>query len=362
MQRGAHSTHTGIELAHHAFYLLAKTGLVEVQTKHIGTAVQTAQAAPVLVFLANLQRCHNGLQLAQQGVGRGLKRGAVVLDAFQIAGVAGQREGDEHQIAHVQAAGNVLLDGLAETDGQLLARVHGDALRGVGHEGVGQATVDHGADKLIRVQHTGIGHYGHRLHVAYLLDETAQVGVGHLGRDEGVAQQAAVDRHGGVKGVQAGGHLHRLYLVYRVARGVEGAAKVQRRTAVGVVVFYHQILHLLGIHKGGREGVLRRLYVVVVFKTVGGQQLLYLLVRARCYLVYHRPGEGHLRLVGQILQETLGHQTVVHPALGIGQHTGLHLVAVVRAVVHALHRQRKSTGLIALPQQGAHLAHGQHGR
>ena len=164
-----------------------------------------------------------------------------------------------------------------------------------------------------------------------------------------------------MKGVQAGGHLHRLHLVYRVAGGVEGTAKVQRRTAVGVVVFYHQILHLLSVHKGGREGVLRRLYVVVVFKTVSGQQLLYLLVRARCYLVYHRPGEGHLRLVGQILQKTLGHQTVVHPALGIGQHTGLHLVAVVRAVVHALHRQRKSTGLIALPQQGAHLAHGQHG-
>ena len=77
-------------------------------------------------------------------------------------------------------------------------------------------------------------------------------------------------------------------------------------------------------------------------------------------LVDHRPGEGDHTLVLQIDEEGGGHQSVVHPALGIGHHTGLHLVTVVRAVVHRLDRQRQLSGIITLQQQGTDLTHREH--
>ena len=103
------------------------------------------------------------------------------------------------------------------------------------------------------------------------------------------------------------------------------------------------------------------LNVVVVLKTVLGQQLLHLLVRTRRNLVDHRPGEGHLLLILQVGEEGSGHQSVVHPALGIGKDTCLHLVAIVRTVVHRLHGEGQLACVEALQQQGADLTHSKHG-
>ena len=161
--------------------------------------------------------------------------------------------------------------------------------------------------------------------------------------------------------VQTGGHLHRLYLVNGLTRSVECAAQVEWGTAVGVVVLDDQILHFLGIHEGSGEGVLLRLDIVVVLEAVGSQHFLHLLVGTRCNLVNHRPGEGDFLLVLQIVEEGLGHKPVFHPALSVGHDTGLHLVAIVRTVVHRLNGEGKCSCIEALKEQGADLAHGEEG-
>ena len=123
---------------------------------------------------------------------RKLSPQAVVVDALQVAGIACQHQRDQHEVGLVQTALLVSLDGLAEADRQLLGGIGGDTLGSVGHEGVGQTAVDDSADELVGVQNAGVNDDGHRLDVADLLDEAAQVLIGHLSGDEGVAQHAAV--------------------------------------------------------------------------------------------------------------------------------------------------------------------------
>ena len=132
-----------------------------------------------------------------------------------------------------------------------------------------------------------------------------------------------------MEGIQTGCHLHGLHLVNSLSCGVERTTQVEWWTSVGIVVLNHQILHLLGIYEGCREGVLLGLYIVVVLETVLSQHVLHLLVRTRRDLVNHRPREGNLLLVFQIGEESLRNQSVLHPALGIGKDTSLHLVAIV---------------------------------
>ena len=111
------------------------------------------------------------MQLSQHGVGRGTKWLSVVVNPFQIAGIAGKCKRNELQIAHVEASSNIFLDGLAKADGQLLTGVHCDALRCIRHEGVGQTAVDDCSDELIGVEHARVGDYRHGFDVAYLLNE-----------------------------------------------------------------------------------------------------------------------------------------------------------------------------------------------
>ena len=99
--------------------------------------------------------------------------------------------------------------------------------------------------------------------------------------------------------------------------------------------------------------------VVVVVEAVGSEHLLDLLMRTRGDLVDHRPGEGDLLLVLQVVEEGGGHESVVDPALGIGEDASLDLVAIVRAVVHRLYGEGQLSGLPALVEQCADLAHGE---
>ena len=141
--------------------------------------------------------------------------------------------------------------------------------------------------------------------------------------------------------IQACCHLHRLHLVDGLAGRIERTAQVEWGTPVGVVVLDDQILHFLRVDKGSRKRVLLRLNVVVVLEAVSSQQFLDLLVRTWRNLVNHRPGEGNLGLVLQIVKESLWNQSILHPTLSIGKDSGLHLVAVVRAVVHRLNGERQ---------------------
>ena len=129
--------------------------------------------------------------------------------------------------------------------------------------------------------------------------------------------------------VQTGGDLHGLYLVDGLTGGIEGTAEVKWRTTIGVVVLNDQILYLFRIHEGRSEGVFLGLNIVVVLEAVGSKQFLDLLVRTWRNLVNHRPGEGNLCLVLQVVEEGSRYQTVVDPTLSIGKDTRLHFVAIV---------------------------------
>ena len=221
MQGGSHGPGAGEELLHHAFDAVAETSLVEVDGKDVLAAVESAQTAPVLVLPADLQRRHDGLQLTEQRVGRRLEGLTTVVDALQVTGIAGKGQRDEHEVGQVQTTGEVLLDGLAKADGYLLRRVHGDALWRVGHERIGQTTVDDRANELIGIDDAGVGDHRHGLDVTDLLNERADVHVLHLRGDKGVAKQTAIDGHGRMEGVETRRDLHRLYLVDGLTRGVE---------------------------------------------------------------------------------------------------------------------------------------------
>ena len=104
--------------------------------------------------------------------------------------------------------------------------------------------------------------------------------------------------------------------------------------------------------------MLLSLNIVVVVEIVGSQHLLHFLVWARCDLVDHRPWEGYFFLILQVIEEGCGNKSVGNPTLGIGEDSSLHLVTIVRTVVHRLNGERQLSGIETLKQQGADLTHG----
>lgn len=138
MQGLAHCAVTGVQLLDHALDLFAQTNGVQIHTEHIGTAVQSLQAAEVLLAFLDLQGADDGLQFSQQRIGRDLEGLAVVVDALQVAGIACQHQRDQHEVGLVQTALLVSLDGLAEADRQLLGGIGSDTLGSIRHEGLGR--------------------------------------------------------------------------------------------------------------------------------------------------------------------------------------------------------------------------------
>ena len=157
--------------------------------------------------------------------------------------------------------------------------------------------------------------------------------------------------------IQTGGHLHRLTLVYRLTGGIERTSEIKWGTTIGVVILDDEILNLLSIHEWGRKGMFLCLDIVVILETISSQELLYLLVWTRGDLVDHRPWEGDLLLILQISEECLRNETVLHPALCIGEDTSLNLVTIVRTVVHALNGQRQLACVETLEEQRTNLTH-----
>ena len=142
------------------------------------------------------------------------------------------------------------------------------ALRGIRHEGVRQAAIDDISYELVWIEHPWIGHYGHGLYVADLLDEGANVLVPHLLRNQSIPEKTSINGHRRVERIKAGRNFHGLYLVHRLPCREEGTAQIQRRPAGGIMVLYHQILHLLGIHKRGGESMLLGFNIVIVLESV----------------------------------------------------------------------------------------------
>ena len=236
--------------------LVGQDGLGQVAAEDGRIGQDAVQLVGDGLGLAELDAGELGLQLVLQRVSTDLKGVAVVVDGQQVTQPTGdgQRNGD--QAVQVAALGDVALDGLAKADADLLGCVGSDALRHVGHEGVGQALLDDLVDEGLRVKDFRVNDDGQALDVAQALDEGDDVLVLHLGADQVIAQHAAVHAHGGVQRVQAGGDLHALGLVDGLAVGHVDTGLLQRGAAVGELVLDDQILRALGVDERGNEGVL----------------------------------------------------------------------------------------------------------
>ena len=338
--------------------LVGQDGLGQVAAEDGRIGQDAVQLVGDGLGLAELDAGELGLQLVLQRVSTDLKGVAVVVNGQQVTQPTGdgQRNGD--QAVQVAALGDVALDGLAKADADLLGSVGSDALRHVGHEGVGQALLDDLVDEGLRVKDLRVNDDGQALDVAQALDEGDDVLVLHLGADQVIAQHAAVHAHGGVQRVQAGGDLHALGLVDGLAVGHVDTGLLQRGAAIGELVLDDQILRALGVDERGNEGVLGGDDGGHALDAVLLQRLLDDLVGARGDLVDHGPGEGDLGLIGQVVDEVLTDEALLQPCLGNGHDAGLQLLAVVGAVVHADDGQRIGTVLETLQQQSGDHAHG----
>ncbi len=361
MQRPAHRPGACEQFRGHPFDAPAQSRRVQIHAEHVLPAKQLLQAGEVLLPFLHFQRRHDCPQLLQQRIRGGLEFFALVVDAPDIPGISRQHQRQQHQAVHVQPFCLIGLDGLAEPDRELLAGVRGDALGRVRHERIGQTAVQHRVDEVPGLQDAGIHHHGHGLDVAQLRNQPSDVLVRHFGRNQVIPQQASVNGHGRVKGVQAGADLHPLHLVHGLPVHVHHAAQLQGRTAVGVVVFDDQILRLLRVDERRGIGALVREDGIIVFKSVLRQHFLHFLVRAGGDLVDHAPGVGDLGGILHILQEFLRHQSLLGPPGGIGDDGGFHLIPVVGAVVHALEGQGQPPRQEALVQEQCHLSHDQRG-
>ena len=220
--------------------------------------------------------------------------------------------------------------------------VRGDALGGVGDEGVGEALGQHLLQKGLGLDDAGVDDHGHALLIGHGGDEIPQVRVGHFPGDGGVPQQAAENGQGRVEGVQAGAHLHALHGVDGVPAGEQHPGLLQGRAARGEVILDDQVLGLLRVHKGGDVGVLPCHLDVHPLPTIGGQSFLDALVGPGGDFVNHAPGERKLLLgpgVGFGGHVAGGFPGVQHREKALPQ-----LLPVLGAVVHGHQGQGGAAG------------------
>ena len=156
--------------------------------------------------------------------------------------------------------------------------------------------------------------------------------------------------------VEAGADLHALDEVHGLARSEAHAGLFKRRASVREVVLDYEVLRPFGVDEGGDVGVLVRYDELGAFEAA----LLELLgdggVGARRDFVYHRPREGDLRAV-DVVDEFLRRGAVLGPLDREGSDGVEELVAVVREVVHADHRDGVRARAEAFEQQRRDYRH-----
>ena len=140
--------------------------------------------------------------------------------------------------------------------------------------------------------------------------------------------------------VQTGGYLHGLYLIHRLAGGIECTAQLQWWTTIGISILTNEILHLLSIHKRSCKSMFFGDDGFVVLKAILCQHRLHLLMRTWSNLIYHRPRVCNLAAIVDIIQKTSLYDAILHPALSISLHTSLYMIAIVRTVVSRLKGDR----------------------
>ena len=236
--------------------------------------------------------------------------------------------------------------------------VGSNALRCVRHERVRQTLAHNFINEGFRAEDFRVNHNGQTFLIAQGAHEVDKIGILHFFADQRIAQHTAVNAHGSVQGVEAGGDLHALGIVHRFAVGQINACFFQCRTAVGERILNHEILRALGVDKRSDKGVFGCDNGRHVGNAVSGKAFFYAFGRTRRDFVNHAPGEGNFRRIGQIVRKALRRKAVFHPCLGNRADTAGQFFTVVAAVVHRHHGNGRCTCFIASEQQSGHHAHG----
>ena len=157
--------------------------------------------------------------------------------------------------------------------------------------------------------------------------------------------------------VEAGCDLHPLGLVDGLAVGHVDPRLLQRRTAVGEAILHHEILRLLCVDKRrdirpfGRDDWRNRLAAELFQLRADGIR------RTRRDFVDHRPREGDLSLIGDVIHKVLRHKALFQPLFRHRQHCAAQFFAVVAAIIHRNDGQRRFTVFKAMQQHGADDRH-----
>ena len=138
---------------------VGKSNLQQIYTENRSIGEQTLQLVHTRL-VPDLDVLHIGLCLLQSWIGTGSEAVQLIVDGHQVAQPAGEYQRDEFQVLHVKLRiGNIRLDSLPESNGKLLGSIGCDALRGVGHERVGETLFQNLADEILGVENLGIDNH-----------------------------------------------------------------------------------------------------------------------------------------------------------------------------------------------------------
>ena len=161
------------------------------------------------------------------------------------------------------------------------------------------------------------------------MNELVELGVLHLICDQRVAEYTAVYRQCRVQRIEAGGHLHALYLIYGITVSHVYTGILELRSAVRELVLDHEILRALCIDERCDVGMLRGDDRSHILDADCLELLLYGLCRTRGDLIDHGPWEANLRIILQIVYEGCRNEALLLPLLGHGYDGAHKLLTVV---------------------------------
>ena len=306
-----------------------------------------------LSYLYALQLLSQSLIHGVRAYGKGI---ALIIYPQQVTAPSCLNHGYELKGLHIQLRPcHVFLNGLTETDGQLLGCVAGNSLWRIRHKRIGHADLQYLVNKLLRRKNAGIRNHRKTFFVTDDFHQLHQVCVLHLLADLGVAQETAIYSQGGVKGIQAGAHLHALHLFYGIPGSKHDACMLQPGASVGERILNHQVFSFLCIDKRSHICVLAGDNALCICKACLLQHLLDAVIRTWGDFVNHAPREGNMRRILNILQKSAVSLSVLCPCLCISVHSRIQLIAVVGTVIHADQGQRSCAMGISPVTQGGEL-------
>ena len=157
--------------------------------------------------------------------------------------------------------------------------------------------------------------------------------------------------------IQTGGNLHSLYFINSVSVSHVYAGFFQGRSSVGELVLDYQVLRSFCVYERSNISSLGSNHWSDVFYSGFFQICAYRISRPWCDLVDHRPWEGNLFLIRNVVDESLIYKTFCQPFFSHSGDRILEFLAIVRAVIHRNYCQRIFSGFVTLKEQGAYNSH-----